>query len=210
MSEWTDEMTQRLRQLWREGHSTAEIGRRMAISKNSVVGRAHRLDLPARPSPIRREGATPPFVQLARVQRSAVTLAPLPSIADASGRSATEFAPPPNIIPGRPFSMASLSATPATRPIVARAPSLVAEPLPVPAASIAKDAAPASVTKKAPEPAPYLGRVIQCCWPIGEPGTRGFRWCDDPSKPGKPYCDEHAKLAYVKVRDRREDVAAYA
>ena len=31
-----------------------EIGRRMGISKNAVVGKAHRLNLPARPSPIRR------------------------------------------------------------------------------------------------------------------------------------------------------------
>ncbi len=40
-----------------EGHSTAEIGRRMNASKNAIVGKAHRLVLPARPSPIR---AAPP------------------------------------------------------------------------------------------------------------------------------------------------------
>ena len=42
-----------LRLLWSEGHSTAEIGRRMDTTKNAVVGKAHRLQLPARPSPIR-------------------------------------------------------------------------------------------------------------------------------------------------------------
>ena len=51
--EWTDDTIRALRQLWSEGHSTAEIGRRMGISKNAVVGKSHRLDLPARPSPIR-------------------------------------------------------------------------------------------------------------------------------------------------------------
>jgi GcrA cell cycle regulator len=25
--------------------------------------------------------------------------------------------------------------------------------------------------------------------------------------PGKPYCDDHAQLAYVRLRDRREDAA---
>ncbi len=55
-------------------------------------------------------------------------------------------------------------------------------------------------------PRPYA-RIVTCCWPIGEPGTRSFHFCDDPSEPGKPYCSEHAKLAYVKVRDRREDAA---
>ncbi|HET8995583.1 MAG TPA: GcrA family cell cycle regulator, partial [Acetobacteraceae bacterium] len=59
--EWADETITRLRELWSEGHSTAEIGRRLGVSKNAVVGKAHRLDLPARPSPIRREGdALPP------------------------------------------------------------------------------------------------------------------------------------------------------
>jgi len=57
-----------------------------------------------------------------------------------------------------------------------------------------------------PAPRPY-GRVVTCCWPLGEPGTRTFRFCDDPSEPGKPYCPDHVKLAYVKVRDRREDAA---
>jgi GcrA cell cycle regulator len=46
-----------------------------------------------------------------------------------------------------------------------------------------------------------------CCWPIGEPGTKTFRFCDDTSVAGKPYCEEHAKLAYVKLRDRKEDAA---
>ncbi|WP_237214174.1 GcrA family cell cycle regulator, partial [Falsiroseomonas oryziterrae] len=55
--DWTPEAIERLKALWAEGHSTAEIGRRMGISKNAVVGKAHRLSLPARPSPIRREAS---------------------------------------------------------------------------------------------------------------------------------------------------------
>jgi GcrA cell cycle regulator len=43
---------ERLRVLWDEGHSSNEIGRRMRRSKNSVIGRAHRLKLPLRQSPI--------------------------------------------------------------------------------------------------------------------------------------------------------------
>jgi len=33
-----------------------EIGRHLGVSKNAVVGKAHRLDLPGRPSPIRAIG----------------------------------------------------------------------------------------------------------------------------------------------------------
>lgn len=53
---WNDETEARLRTLWSEGHSTAEIGRRMGISKNGIVGKAHRLNLPTRASPIIRDG----------------------------------------------------------------------------------------------------------------------------------------------------------
>jgi GcrA cell cycle regulator len=53
-SRWDDAADQRLRSLWDDGHSTEEIARRMGTTKNSVVGRAHRLDLLGRPSPIRR------------------------------------------------------------------------------------------------------------------------------------------------------------
>ncbi|MGH7124624.1 MAG: GcrA family cell cycle regulator, partial [Stellaceae bacterium] len=40
---WTPERITQLSQLWKEGHSTAEIGRRIGVTKNAVVGKAHRL-----------------------------------------------------------------------------------------------------------------------------------------------------------------------
>ena len=46
-----------------------------------------------------------------------------------------------------------------------------------------------------------------CCWPLGEPGTPDFRFCTGNATPGKPYCAEHASVAYVRVRERREDAA---
>ena len=54
MTTWTPERVEQLRQLWDEGLTTAEIGKRIGVSKNAVVGKAHRLELPSRPSPIRR------------------------------------------------------------------------------------------------------------------------------------------------------------
>ena len=45
---WSAEQDAQLRQHWDAGHSTAEIGRRMGVTKNSIIGRAHRLLLPPR------------------------------------------------------------------------------------------------------------------------------------------------------------------
>ena len=52
---WDEETIRLLRDLWAQGHSTAEIGRRLGVSKNAIVGKAHRLELDARPSPIKRD-----------------------------------------------------------------------------------------------------------------------------------------------------------
>ena len=72
--DWTPAALQRLRDLWAEGVSTAEIGRRLGASKNSIVGKAHRLHLPPRPSPI---GARGEANLVRRVKPKQATLPPL-------------------------------------------------------------------------------------------------------------------------------------
>ena len=165
--DWNDETIARLRTLWDEGHSTAEIGRRLNVSKNAVVGKAHRLQLPPRPSPIRRlpEGAAPARRATARRVRG------------------------PTLPPLRPMQAPVPEAPRPVRPVEHRVEA--ARP-----ASVLRSVAPVSG-----------GRVTSCCWPLGEPGTKTFRFCDDTSVPGKPYCADHAAVAYVKVRDRREEAA---
>jgi GcrA cell cycle regulator len=71
---WDAAQIAQLRALWGTGISTAEIGRRMGISKNAVVGKAHRIGLESLPSPIKRDG--PPKRKRPR-RAGAVTLAPV-------------------------------------------------------------------------------------------------------------------------------------
>jgi len=174
--EWNDETIARLKLLWAEGLSTAEIGRRMGISKNAVVGKAHRLLLASRPSPIRRDTDANRPSRPAAARR--VTGPTLPSFA---------AAPRPDLSAAQVRTAAS--STPADD----------AGPEP------ARTLRPVSVAPRLPNA--ERRRSVACCWPIGEPGTRSFRFCDAESITGKPYCEPHAALAYVKVRDRREDAA---
>jgi hypothetical protein len=51
-SPWTEERDAQLTADWAAGFTTSQIGERMGISKNSVIGRAHRLMLAPRGSPI--------------------------------------------------------------------------------------------------------------------------------------------------------------
>ncbi len=63
---WTDERIGDLRRLWAQGLSASQIAKRLGneITRNAVIGKAHRLGLASRPSPIQGEprprAAAPP------------------------------------------------------------------------------------------------------------------------------------------------------
>jgi GcrA cell cycle regulator len=211
---WNEDTIRQLRDLWSEGHSTAEIGRRLGVSKNAIVGKAHRLDLDARPSPIRREA--PQAVEDANGQGRA-TLPPLPSAMTQPEEGLPRFATPvppaflpeaavPEPVALEPAEQEPVALEPAVPELIEAVP--LPEAVPSPALTVPRIVARRDLPPPRQAPQPVSRRSApSCCWPIGDPGTKGFRFCDDSSLPGKPYCDEHAKLAYVKVRDRREDAA---
>jgi GcrA cell cycle regulator len=163
---WTQDIINKLRNLWDEGHPTAEIARRLNLSKNAVVGKAHRLELEARPSPIRREGAPKLYVRSAPKQT-------LP-------RLQSDVPQPTHPVFRLPIPERKIQVTP--------------EPAPPP-----------QVISMAPRRPPSKR---QCQWPIGHPGTKGFRFCDAAADIGRSYCGDHCQRAYVRIRDRRDD--AYA
>ena len=216
--DWTDAVILSLRALWDEGLSTAEIGRRLGVTKNAVVGKAHRLVLPARPSPIRRG-----VVSVAAPRRA--TGPTLPSMALADG-SLPMAGAGERFVDRDAGPAASGAAVPVARPVAPAevapaevAPVAVARPAVTPVVEVVAEGARRPAVAETPRTAvrvlpalrpvasPRRMRVVACCWPIGEPGTRSFRFCDAESMAGKPYCDSHAQLAYVKVRDRRDDAA---
>lgn len=38
-----------------------------------------------------------------------------------------------------------------------------------------------------------------CCFPMGEPGTPSFRYCDEPALAGCAYCGEHDDLTHIRA-----------
>ena len=56
---WNDENVARLKDFWDQGLPTAQIGKLLGFTKNAVVGKAHRIGLERRPSPIRRTAVKP-------------------------------------------------------------------------------------------------------------------------------------------------------
>ncbi|WP_308721614.1 GcrA family cell cycle regulator [Komagataeibacter xylinus] len=200
--EWTEETIARLRDLWQQGLSTAEIGRQLSVTKNAVVGKAHRLGLKPRPSPIRRAAkATPP----ADAATQAAPVAAVPAAAPEKEAAPAPVVAAPPVPEKAPAPVKATVAVPAPK---AATPAPTAEPAPEAAARPARAPARAARSALRPVSEPRRRSSQSCCWPLGDPGTPGFHFCGATPLPGKPYCAEHAQLAYVKLRsDRRDSVA---
>ena len=81
--EWSSERIEQLRSLWHDGLSASQIATHLGgITRNAVIGKAHRLGLTGRPSPIKNRvpGAPRPRPRRPRVERSHVH-APRPAAA---------------------------------------------------------------------------------------------------------------------------------
>lgn len=75
---WTVERIDELTKLWDTGYSASHIGKLLGVSKNAVVGKAHRLKLAARPSPIRNGAAVPRLKSPIPKARPALEVVPKP------------------------------------------------------------------------------------------------------------------------------------
>ncbi|HRI77641.1 MAG TPA: GcrA family cell cycle regulator, partial [Alphaproteobacteria bacterium] len=56
---WTDERIALLKKMWKDGKSAAEIAKTLGkgVTRNAVIGKAHRMGLSGRPSPIKKPAA---------------------------------------------------------------------------------------------------------------------------------------------------------
>lgn len=193
---WTEKDLEQLDWLWVFGEggkqlSANEIAERMKRTKNSVVGKVHRRALPARPSPIRKGEAwfKPDRPRIAKV--TAPTLPPLPSLASGVSAAPILEKPTPKPKPAKQFRAKAAFVA----PVVVPKPIEIVAPVP-PAQTVA---------------VPFVyKRVIECLFPLGEPGQPGYHECGKPSLGAKSYCEEHYKVAFIKLRDRREDDVNYS
>lgn len=53
--DWTDEMLVELERRWLDGENTRVIADKIGVTKNAVIGKAHRMGLASRPSPIKKK-----------------------------------------------------------------------------------------------------------------------------------------------------------
>lgn len=83
--EWTEERTNLLKALWLQGQTASQIAERLGgITRNAVIGKAHRMGLSSRPSPIRQRPTPRPAAipaPAAAAPRIPMAAAPMPAVA---------------------------------------------------------------------------------------------------------------------------------
>ena len=203
---WTDERIAMLRQYWEQGLSASQIAETLGegLSRNAVIGKAHRLGLASRPSPLKTgdKAAAPrapraPKAEKAEKPAPKVEAAPQPAEKPAPVAARVEkpvvAAPPPATQPA-----------PAPRPVEAAparpTPPPVSTPEPLPESVIA-----ASMPRPKGERVTLLDLNDRICkWPIGHPDEADFHFCGRPVSPGFPYCGDHCLVAYQAQMPRRD------
>ena len=194
---WTDEMVEELKRLWAEGVTTGEIGRRLNISKNSIVGKVHRLGLSGRPSPIKKKSESDTKEKVSKPSKPTKEKKVAPKVIK-EAKSEPKQAPVKEI------------------PVVAdkeskTKPAEVKKPLPqetktlTPTVSEEDDIKLAKTLNMATQTTSKTGNLSlveldnhTCRWPVGDPKDENFHFCGKKIRLGQTYCEEHAAIAYVK------------
>ncbi len=214
---WTDERIDKLTKMWEGGATASQIAEELGgVSRNAVIGKAHRLGLKARPSPVKPNEIKPadkpeivhaePHVKPA--PRVAAPVEPRP--APPRPAAPAPVAPPPRVAAPTPQPVTS-AATPADAPAVPSTPQprIVSvgpggflrqgpgdQQAPIPPAP-PRRLVPARPSADIAEKTSLLDLNDRICrWPMGHPGEPDFHFCGEKVNPGFPYCVEHCGRAY--------------
>lgn len=198
----------KVRRMYDQGLSTRTIGERLGLSKNAIAGMVHRIKLADRGISIVRKPKPAPSALDLPERRLASATARLPELwisdAPASLISQTLSMTIPAVWAlaeklGLDLSLRQ-APTPSRLPAIASQPMPAAPPPPAPLPQPAPSPEPVPLQAKAPPIAPRASSVpCLCSWPIGEPRTPAFRYCEAPRSPSRSYCDDHYALAYVST-----------
>lgn len=197
---WTDERIERLTKMWESGSTASQIADELGgVSRNAVIGKAHRLGLKARPSPVKANDKEEAAAKPAPAPKAAKPAEP--KAAKIPSEPAPRAAPPPRApAPAAPQANAAPSA-PQQR-IVSVGPGGFLrqgpgdQQAPIPPAP-PRRLVPAKPSPEIADKTSLLDLNDRICrWPMGHPGEPDFHFCGDKVNPGFPYCVEHCGRAY--------------
>lgn len=165
-----------LRRMWAEGHHARAIANALGpdFNRNMIIGRAHRLLLPSRPSPIK--GIIPLRPKKPRAERPSHVI----SAAEQKRRveqSAAEQAK-----------------------IEARRGEIAAKT----AERIQASEREAAIVRQTRQIAPLTtSERGKCAFPLGDPKRPGFRFCGEPTAAGSSYCSRHHAVCWISATTKK-------
>lgn len=198
---WTDERIATLTKMWEGGATASQIADELGgVSRNAVIGKAHRLGLKSRPSPVKANEPKPAAKPKEEPKAAAPTPKPKPKAPapepefDAEDDAPAAAAPVPSQpLPNRdPDRPRVVSVGPGG--FLRQGPGDQQAPIP-----------PAPPRRLVPaRPSPEIADKTSlldlndrvCRWPMGHPGEPDFHFCGDKVNPGFPYCVQHCGRAY--------------
>lgn len=173
---WTDERVERLKRLWAEGLSASQIAAQLGgVSRNAVIGKVHRLNLPGRAKAGGSSSSARPAKRTVQAQRPANFQAR--PAATTTTRTVTRAAGATML--KEEIEVDTFEEIEVSRPLNVVVP-------------ISRRLALTELTERT------------CKWPIGDPMKDDFHFCGCEIADSAPYCTYHAKLAYQPVSERRK------
>ena len=200
---WTDERIATLKKMWEGGSTASQIADELGgVSRNAVIGKAHRLGLKSRPSPVKA------------AEKKKAAPKPKPAPKPVAKKAA----------PVRPVAPAPAPAKPVAKPAPQADAAIPTQPLPDKRPDLPKivSVGPGGFLRQGPgdqqppippapprrlvpaKPSPEIADKTSlldlsdkvCRWPMGHPGEPDFHFCGEAVNPGFPYCVEHCGRAY--------------
>ena len=229
---WTEERIDRLKSMWAEGSTASQIAEELGgVSRNAVIGKAHRLGLESRPSPV-KPGEEKEKKVKAPAPSAPVAIPPAPAASAASKPEKPRVAPRAEIAADepRPEPKAPVAAQPASEAPAPMTQRAVNAPAKEGTTIQYRSVGPGGFIRQGPgdtqapiPPAPPRRLVpskpsveVQdktslldlneriCRWPMGHPGEPDFHFCGQQANPGYPYCVDHCGVAYQAQLPRRD------
>lgn len=178
---WTDERIATLKKMWLQGKSASEIAEKLGgVTRNAVIGKAHRLNLSGRPSPIKKVTAPKKPAAAAPAKKTAAAPKAKPVAPAAPAKAPAKAQAAPVAAKAAPRAPTSSGNGPGKPP------------------EIVQLAALANATSR-PD-----GKIISileltektCRWPVGDPREGTFGYCGAEAYGAHPYCAEHVAIAF--------------
>ena len=198
---WPDDRIGQLAKLWSEGLTASQIAERMGgISRNSVIGKAHRLGLKARACRGGRKAPPPPSQDELDAAALAAETAEAERLAKIA--RARAMAEARRQAKAARIAMEAEAERQRMAAVVEQASKIPKIPVPVCETPKAEPARRGVSIFELCNPNKELGVLGTCRWPLGGRYEPAELFCGAEPLPGRPYCLNHCKIGFHPVRPR--------